>query len=51
MTNASFEHFLAENTPISLAPEPRKNLKLKEDFHENRFNQEAKNNRAIFQRK
>ena len=48
MTNASLEHFLAENTPISLAPEPRKNLKMKEDFYENRFNQKAESNRAIF---
>ena len=51
MTNASSGHFPAENAPIFPATEPRKNFKIKEDFHENWFNQEAKNNRAIFQRK
>ena len=51
MTNASLGHFPAENTPIFPAPQPRKNLKTKEDFYENRFNQEAESNRAIFQRK
>ena len=48
MTNESLGHFPAENTPISPASEPRKNLKLKEDFYENRFNQKAESNRAIF---
>ena len=51
MSNASLGRFPAENMPIFPAPESRKNLKIKEDFYENRFNQEAENNRAIFQRK
>lgn len=48
MTNASLEHFPAENTPIFSAPEPRKNLKNKENFYENRSYQEAESNLAIF---
>lgn len=48
MIEASLGHFPAENTHISLALEPRKNLKFEEDFYENRTYQEAKSNRAIF---